>query len=76
MPEYKRSDPKKLAEDRKAIEKSLAQFAPKPGLMDYLKLPGQLLEIRMLEKQQRKHPQPRQEGARVVGVNKNRRVDA
>lgn len=76
MPEYKRSDPKKLAEDRKAIEKSMEHFSPKPGIMDYLKLPGQLLEIRMLEKKQRKNPPPREEGARVVGVNKNRRVDA
>jgi hypothetical protein len=44
--------------------------------MDYLKLPGQLLEIKILERRQRRNPPPRVEGAKVIGVNKNRNVDA
>jgi len=83
---YKRSDPKKLEADRKEIERSQRQFdeqqAPqmikrKPGIKDYLKMGKEMLEIRILERRQRRNPPARKEGAQVIGhLPKNRKVDA
>jgi hypothetical protein len=80
---YKRSDPKKLEADRKEIERSQQELqAPQmvkrtPGIKDYLKMGKEMIEIKILERRQRKNPPARKEGAKVIGhLPKDRRVDA
>lgn len=79
---YKRSDPKKLEQDRKEIERSMREFenqAPKavqkkPSLIERAK---RSIKKFMDEGHARRHPMPSEEGARVTGFKpKNRKVDA